>query len=65
MLRAFRQIRQILVRQVDEVRTHILLRQFDEMRADRVTNTARTRVQHEPHEADFIQTDFDEVITGP
>ena len=62
VLAAFRQIRQVLVRQIDHPAAHLLLRQGDEVRADGVADAARAGVQHEPDALRLVETDLDEVI---
>lgn len=61
---AFREVRQIDIRQIDGVLAHILTRQLDEVGAHATSNAARTAVQHEPDIFRFIQTDLNEVVAG-
>ncbi len=65
MFRALREVRQVLIRQVDVEFFHVLLHQFDKVRADAVTHPARTGMQHKPHVLAFIQAHFDEVVVCP
>ena len=64
VLAAFRQVREVLVRQVDHPALHLLLRQLDEVGADGVADAARTGVQHEPHALFLVETDLDEMVAG-
>src|SRR6266436_3329007 len=64
VLGAFREIRQVLVRQVDEKFLHVLAGHFDEVAAHAVAYSSRTAVQHKPDAFRFIEADFDEVVAG-
>ncbi|MNQ49631.1 hypothetical protein D3C85_635450 [compost metagenome] len=64
VLGAFLEVRQVLVGQVALVQLRVLLREFDEVRADGVAHATRTRVQHEPHGARFVEAHLDEVVAG-
>ena len=49
---------------MDEEFLHVPARDFDEVAAHTVPDSARPAVQHEPHIFSFIQANFDEVIAG-
>ena len=64
MVRPFREIGEVLIRQVDMPLAHVLLGQFNEKRADRVTHPARAGVEHDPHPLLGIEAQLDEVVAG-
>ena len=64
VFRAFREIRKILVGQVDKKLLHVLAGNLDEVAAHAVADAPRTAVQHEPHVLRFVEAHFDEVISG-
>jgi hypothetical protein len=64
VLGALRQIREVLVGQVDHPALHLPLGEGDEVRADAVTDPARARVQHDPHLLALVEADLDEVVAG-
>src|SRR6266852_5455919 len=49
---------------MDEESLHVPARDFDEVAAHAVPDSARAAVQHEPDVFPFIQANFDEVIAG-
>ena len=64
MVGPFREIGEVLVRQVDEPFAHVLLRQLDEEAADRVADAARARMEHHPHAVRLVEAELDEVVAG-
>ena len=64
MVGAFREVRQVLIGQVDEPLAHVLLGELDEEGADGVADPARPGMQHHPHPLLGIETEFDEVVAG-
>jgi hypothetical protein len=65
VLGALRQIREVLVGQVDHPALHLPLGEGDEVRADAVADPARARVQHDPHVLALVEAHLDEVVAGP
>ncbi len=63
---AFEEEREVAIGHVET--EHALLqlatRQFDEVRADEVAGSARTRMQHHPHAIGLVQADLDEVVAA-
>src|SRR5436309_14467216 len=49
---------------MDEEFLHVPARDFDEVAAHTVPDSARAAVEHEPNVFRFIQANFDEVIAG-
>ncbi len=62
MVGPFREIGQILIRQVDEPFAHIFLGKRNEECADGIANAARPRMQHDPHAVFRIQAQLDEMV---
>ena len=63
-LRAFDQVGQVLVRQVNEPALHFLLGALDEIGPDAVADAARAGMQHGPDPVALVQADLDEVVAG-
>src|SRR5580700_4409743 len=62
VLRALRQVCEVLVRQVDHPLAHVVLCQLDEEGAEAIAHAARSRVQQEPDVLVLIEADFDEMV---
>jgi FtsP/CotA-like multicopper oxidase with cupredoxin domain len=63
VLCALRQVREVLVRQVDHPLAHVVLCQLDEEGAEAIAYAARSRVQQEPDVLAFVEADLDEVVS--
>jgi hypothetical protein len=64
VLGALGEVREVHVGQVVNVPTHVLLREFDEVRADAVADAARATVQHDPDALRLVEADLDEVVAA-
>ncbi len=62
VLRALRQVREVLVRQVDHPLAHVVLCQLDEKGAEAIAHATRSRVQQEPDVLVLIEADLDEMV---
>src|SRR4051812_13226865 len=62
VVRALWQVRQIFVRQIDEMLPHIFFGQSDKVTSDSIPHAARPAVKHEPDGVISIKTNLDEVI---
>src|SRR5262245_40968930 len=60
----FREIGEIPIRKLNPVSLGILLRQLDEVRADRIADAAAARMQHDPDAVRLVEADLDEVVAA-
>src|SRR5205807_3455321 len=64
VLRPFRKIGEIAVRQMKLVALCIPARELDEIAADRVADAAAAGMQHYPDALRFVEADLDEVVAA-
>src|SRR5205807_7048446 len=64
VLGALWKVRQVDIRQIDEMLSHILPGDLDEMSTNAVSHSTRSTMQQEPDGLRLIQTNLDEMISG-
>src|SRR5439155_23183392 len=64
VLGVLREVRQVLIRKIDEKLPHVPACQFDEVASYAISNATRPAVQHEPDRFRLVQAHLDEMIAG-
>src|SRR5262245_57388049 len=64
VVRTLWQVRQIFIRQIDEMLPHIFFGQSDKVTSDPIPYAARPTVKHEPDSVISIKTNLDEVVSS-